>query len=219
MAKFVQGVHGQFSGRIGNIVGSSWKGKGVMRIRAAKVSNPRTDKQQTTRVKFSLAGRFTARMSSLIADGFKSGATGITAQNAAMMYNLRNGLAGTYPDLILNFSELKISMGDLPFPVDMVVTKSGTNGLQFTWTDNSSEPGAALNDVLCIGIYNPEKEKALKFIGLFQRSQATGLLQLPSGWLSSTVHVYAFFKSQTHTTGSEFFVSESAWLGSFDMSA
>ena len=219
MGTFKQGIHGNFSGKVGNVVGSSWKGKGVMRIRPASVSNPRTEKQQSVRGKFALVGRFTARLSSLIADGFKSYAIGITAHNAAMMYNLKYGLNGVYPDLSLNMNEMKISLGDLPLAMDLSAIKSGDNALQLSWTDNSSEPGAAPNDLLSIGIYDVEREKALKFRGQFQRAQSGGLLEIPAYWLDRTLHVFAFFKSQTHDAGSEYYVSESIYLGSFDMSS
>lgn len=219
MATHKQGVHGNFSGKIGNVVGASWKGKGVMRIRPASVSNPRTEKQQTIRGKFALVGRFAAKMSSLIADGFKSHAIGITAHNASMAYNLRYGMSGSYPDLSLNMDEMKISIGDLPIAMDLNAIKSGSNGIQFSWTDNSNEPGAASNDLMSIGIYDAEKEKALKFPGKFNRSEASGFLEIPSHWLDRTIHVFAFFKSQTHAAGTEFYVSESMYLGSFDMSS
>ena len=41
-----QGILGGFSGKVGPIVGFHWKSKYYIRARAAKVSNPRTPKQQ-----------------------------------------------------------------------------------------------------------------------------------------------------------------------------
>jgi hypothetical protein len=218
MAKFNQGVHGQFSGKIGNVVGSSWKGKGVMRIRPASVSNPKTEKQQTVRGKFSLVGRFVARLSSLVADGFKSQADVITAQNAAMKYNLQHGLLGEFPDLSLNMSALKISQGDLPSSTDLVAVKNA-NLLEFSWSDNSNEAGAASNDLLSIGIYDSEQEQALKFQGIFSRGDAGGIVEIPANWLDRTIDIYAFFKSQSNAINSGLYVSDSIYLGSIDMSA
>ena len=43
-----QGILGGFSGKVGPIVGFRWKSNYYIRARAAKVSNPRTPKQQTT---------------------------------------------------------------------------------------------------------------------------------------------------------------------------
>ena len=44
-----QGILGGFSGKVGPIVGFHWKSKYYIRARAAKVSNPRTPKQQAER--------------------------------------------------------------------------------------------------------------------------------------------------------------------------
>ncbi len=44
-----QGILGGFSGKVGPIVGFRWKSNYYIRARAAKVSNPRTPKQQEQR--------------------------------------------------------------------------------------------------------------------------------------------------------------------------
>ena len=51
-----QGILGGFSGKVGPIVGFRWKSNYYIRARAAKVSNPRTPKQQEQRGKFATAG-------------------------------------------------------------------------------------------------------------------------------------------------------------------
>ena len=47
-----QGILGGFSGKVGPIVGFRWKSNYYIRARAAKVSNPRTPKQQEQRGKY-----------------------------------------------------------------------------------------------------------------------------------------------------------------------
>ncbi len=53
-----QGILGGFSGKVGPIVGCHWKSKYYIRAHAAKVSNPRTKKQQEQRGKFATAFSF-----------------------------------------------------------------------------------------------------------------------------------------------------------------
>lgn len=55
MARIKQGILGGFSGKIGNIVGSSWKGIAVMKTLPLSVSNPKTAKQVEQRGYFSEA--------------------------------------------------------------------------------------------------------------------------------------------------------------------
>ena len=61
MAKIKQGILGGFSGKVANVVGTSWKGRAVMKSQPLSVSNPRTEDQVAQRNKFSkiaeLAGK------------------------------------------------------------------------------------------------------------------------------------------------------------------
>lgn len=54
MAVIKQGIFGGFSGRVGNVVGTSWKGIAVMKALPLSVANPRTSGQVEQRGKFSL---------------------------------------------------------------------------------------------------------------------------------------------------------------------
>ena len=57
MGTIKKGILGSFSGKVGNIVGASWKGIAYIRSLPASVRNPRTVKQVTQRSKFIQAGR------------------------------------------------------------------------------------------------------------------------------------------------------------------
>lgn len=54
MAKLWQGLLGGVSGKVGNLVGSSWKGIPVIKSKPLSVANPRTSKQIAQRAKMSL---------------------------------------------------------------------------------------------------------------------------------------------------------------------
>lgn len=55
MGKIKKGVFGEFTGKVGNLVGCTWKGIPYMRTRPANMTNPRTEKQQGQRSKFQVA--------------------------------------------------------------------------------------------------------------------------------------------------------------------
>lgn len=42
MGKIKKGVFGEFTGKVGNLVGCTWKGIPYMRTRPANMTNPRT---------------------------------------------------------------------------------------------------------------------------------------------------------------------------------
>ena len=47
-----QGILGGFKGKVGNVIGTSWKGRAVMKAMPLSVANPRTALQVTQRSKF-----------------------------------------------------------------------------------------------------------------------------------------------------------------------
>lgn len=53
MAKIKQGILGGFSGKVASLVGTSWKGRAVMKSLPLSVANPRTESQVAQRNKFS----------------------------------------------------------------------------------------------------------------------------------------------------------------------
>lgn len=53
MGTINQGILGNVSGRVGNVVGSSWKGIGVVKIKPSSVANPQTAAQVEQRTRMS----------------------------------------------------------------------------------------------------------------------------------------------------------------------
>jgi len=68
MGKIKQGILGGFSGKVANVVGSSWKGIAVMKSLPLSVANPRTAAQVAQRTKFTNVTLFA---SSILADIIK----------------------------------------------------------------------------------------------------------------------------------------------------
>lgn len=52
MAKIKQGILGGFSGSVAGVVGSSWKGRAVMKSKPLSVANPKTEGQVAQRTSF-----------------------------------------------------------------------------------------------------------------------------------------------------------------------
>ncbi len=219
MATHRQGVLGGFKGRIGNIVGSSWNGQNVMRIRPASVSNPRTPAQQNIRSRFALMGRLLSTQRRLVNIGFKAYVEGGTAFNAAMKYNLANAVAGEYPDLSLDFSQLRLSRGTLPVLTGLQAVVSSSLSFDLTWTDNSSMSQAGPDDLLMIGVYDPETASGYNLMGAFKRSDASGSVTLPDNWANRQIELFVFVVSplgmgQLYSKES---ISESTYLGTLQL--
>lgn len=205
MGKIKQGVLGGFSGKVGPVIGSSWKGKAYMKGIALSFNDANTDLQKAQRQRFTVVSGFVMSILSFVRTGFRSVADGMTTINACMSYNLRNGITGTYPNLALDFTKLLVADG----PIENVYNPSKQYddlSLEIGWSDNSGIGNAQGNDRVNVLVYCPEKgNSVMKELGA--RSERTGDIALPSAWSGSTVHVW-----MACTRGNE--SGKSVYLGS-----
>ncbi len=195
MGKYRQGIHGDFSGRVGNIVGSSWKGRSVMKIRPARVNNPRTEAQQKNRGRFALMGQFLSTQSRLVKIGWKPAAQNTTAFNEAMRYNLGVAIAGEYPDQFIDFSKVQLSSGQLPVPTNLQAVAASALSFNLSWENNSNLELAGDNDLLMIGIYDAASGEGYTVSGGFTRQQELALVTVPDNWSGRTLEVFVFMVS------------------------
>jgi hypothetical protein len=221
MGTFKNGILGGFSGRVGNVVGSTWRGKSVMRVRPASVTNPNTDKQRGQRSRFGMVNRFCSSLGDLVKVGFRPLAGKQSAFNAATSYNLRNAVVGDFPDVQLSFADLKLSKGILPGVASPVLNFVAPDRLELTWTDNSSKALASATDLLMVGLYAPESATGLCYLNAATRADAQASLEIPEEWLGTTAEVFAYFLSASGLGGvaTKEQVSDSVHAGSLLLQA
>lgn len=210
MGKIKQGILGGFNGKVGTVVGFSWKGRSVMRAIAQKVSNPKTDKQRTQRQRFQLVGKLVKGMSDAISMGFHPIQGNLTAQNVAMRYNLANAIAGTYPTQTIDYTKVMISRGTLVNGANLKGT-SADGMISITWTDNSNIDNALTDDMVAVGVYNTTKSEGLSYAtGKITRKNGGMTITLPERWKTDSFAAYISFVRADFS-----FASDSVYLGSF----
>jgi len=195
MGTFNQGIYGGYSGKVGNVVGSSWKGINVMRIMPASVSNPQTEPQLAQRQKFSITMTFLQPLSEFLKTGFKNYAVRKTGINAAMGYNLRNAITGAYPNFTIDYPNALVSRGSLPAALNQAAASTVAGTVVFTWDDNSDESGASALDKTLLVIYNPVKHQAVTVSELAERADGTQTVTVPDSFSGDLVQCYMAFIS------------------------
>jgi len=196
MATHRHGILGGFKGKVGNIVGSTWKGLDVMKIRPTSVTNPNTVRQQDQRSRFGLMMRFLSPQRRLVQIGFRPYAVHMTSFNAAMSYNLAAAIEGVFPDFGINYNMVMLSRGDLPALTQPVLAFIGPASVKLSWNDNSNSEGAKASDKLMVSIYDADSGRAQVFISCAIRGDATATLALPAEWAGRSVEVLTFFLSE-----------------------
>jgi hypothetical protein len=208
MGTIKQGILGGFSGKVGNVVGGSWKGIDYMRIMPASVANPQTDAQLNQRQKFSVTMHFLQPLSQFLKTGFKSFAVKMTGINAAMSYNIKNALTGTYPNYAIDYPNALVARGNLAGALNQVAASTVAGTVHFTWDDNSGEIGASAYDKTLLVIYNPAQNQAVTISELAERADGTQTVTVPDSFSGDLVQCYIAFKT---VDGNK--VSNSAFAG------
>jgi len=208
MGTIKQGILGGFSGKVGSVVGGSWKGISYMRGKAVSIKNPRTLQQMMHRNKFAAALSVLQPITAFLRVGFKRYAHRKSEFNAAMSYTVKNAIAGTYPDYTIDFSKLLVSRGSLT-GANSATAAPVTGKIKLTWEDNTGIGEAQPTDKAMAVAINPSKGEAAYITDGAPRSAATENLLVSPYWTGDEVEVYLAFISEN---GKD--VATSAYLGS-----
>ena len=114
MGVISKGILGGFSGLVGTVVGSHWKGIDYMRSKptkrsAASYSQAQLDQQ----LKFGVTTHFLQSLGGLPEQTFHRYAVQKTSRNSALSYLLKHAITGSSPDFTLDYSKVLISRGDI----------------------------------------------------------------------------------------------------------
>ena len=208
MGTIRKGVLGGFSGKVGTVVGSSWKGVSFMRSIPGKVKDPRTLLQLNQRSKFALTINFLKPMNALLRSGWKLYAHGQSAMNAAVSYTHANAITGTYPDYSIDPAKVLISCGGLTGVFNATAT-AASGAIEFKWDNNSGVNDAKQTDKALIAVVNPVKGEVITDSAGADRMAGTQSIAMPARWTGDTVETYLGFISED---GKE--VANSVYLGS-----
>src|SRR5690554_4006627 len=194
MGTLKEGVFGGFSGRVGKVVGASWRDIYYIRSLPSKVNDPKTEKQIKQRSRFSVVMEFLKTITPFIRIGFQSHASGrMTAFNAAMSYNMRHGVKKGEGGMVLDFPNVLVSRGSLVGATGIQTTI--VNGeLRVEWDADLSE-NARYDDVVLLLAYNPVKKQSVYDLNAGKRGATEARLQLPSVWTGNILETYVTFRT------------------------
>ncbi len=205
-----KGILGGFSGKVGTVVGGSWKGIAYMRSLPQNVKNPRTPKQVNHRAKFKIAIQLLQPVAELVRIGWKQHANRQSPMNAALAYTMANVVIGSGPSFTIETDRMMVSHGTLT-PASNVTAAIADGNMEFAWDDNSGTGTAKTTDRALIAIVNPLKRMAITNVAGAQRSAKAQTIPLPADWIGSGVPSLEVHMGFMSANGKE--VSNSIFVG------
>jgi len=189
MGKAKDPIFGGFSGRMGNVVGCLRHGKYYLRTLPEKVNQPDTPKQMAQRLRFRLVLDYLTPFSGFLKIGFGGYATGKSAYNAAMSYNLKHALTGAYPELAVDPGKILLCHGLLPQVAEQSLTAEAGK-LVFRWQPT---PDSNPNDSVILLTFCPDLKVANWIMHPAKRGDGTVEIEIPAGWDDKPVRGYLSF--------------------------
>lgn len=190
MGKIKQGILGGFSGKVANVVGSSWKGIAVIKSLPLSVANPRTAGQMLQRNTMTqIVAVARILLPTLITSYWNRFAHQMSGFNKFVKANIAAFNATGVDQAAL----IKASLGSLVGIVPSNLTYDNVgHQLSFDWIDNTGTADALGDDTISVLVYNVTDNVFIFFPEAGLRSEASVDLATTLIAPGNTIAVYPF---------------------------
>ena len=160
------------------------------------------------RAKFAITQKLLKGITPYLRVGYRGNTDTATPYNVATSKNVKLCIAGKYPSLGFDPSKLVLSEGSLE-GVEIYAASIKNNVATFTWTDNSDEQSANMNDFAMPMVYNFSKCKAIYSLEKASRVDGNTTLDIPASWKNDKLSCYiAFAAVETNAVSDTIYIGD-----------
>ncbi|TKC03715.1 DUF6266 family protein [Pedobacter frigoris] len=207
-----KGIMGGFSGKVGPVVGASWRGIDYIRAMPRKSEKPSSSKQLMQQGKMKLLRGFLLGVAEIIEDCFQNFEQK-TPMNAALSYNLYHTTEGATPEeMVISFPNLIYSKGDLLACWSLKVVCTASLTIDFSWENSAFNPMCAGTDRAIVVVYDPVSKQFFRAVDAGVRQESSVKVIVPEDFKGHAVHCYISFYSEEKSIA-----STNQYLGSLDV--
>lgn len=197
MAKVPEGLSGPVSGKVGNHVYYTVKGKTYVRMKPHKRRGKKTKKEKNNTSGFAKVQAFLRPIQSFLKVGFKDYGTATGGYRGAVSYALKHAIEGEHPDRVVNPALVRVCGGELHFPEVYAVVFEPDHVVRFTWSAEEGENGKPYDQVFMLA-YAPADDEVHSdsMVGVSTGAfRMTGIdsLKLSPGRYPREYHIYMGF--------------------------
>lgn len=208
MARFIKGINGAYSGKVGNVVGSNWRSIDYVRSVPKRSKKPASVKQLEHRAKFGLIISFIAPIKDIVNIGLSdSNLRKYTGFNLAVKMLLNAAVVGDYPDIRIDYSKVQLSKGPLAELAQLSCEETAPQVISIGWLSVLNRFNSFLDDEVVIIMY----DLADKVFSIFEdvtRADEGYTIEMPQNAAGHTMAAWVFV---IHRDGIQ--TSNSQYLG------
>lgn len=195
MAVINRGILGGFSGKLGNVIGGSWKGIAIMKSQPLSVANPKSAGQVAQRTKFSKTVELASSLlGTVITPVWNSFASMMSGYNLFMQTNSQSAFLtnGTFVPDGLQISPTTLA----PAPIDGVVVDVSSHNCTYNCSNLSGSENRLDNDIpYAILLNSAGKVIGTKTSGSTRESEGQTFNLDVTPVLGQAYTLYVFYKS------------------------
>ncbi|HEX6430493.1 MAG TPA: DUF6266 family protein [Niastella sp.] len=210
MGSLKYGNLGQITGKVGDVVVSSWKGKPYVKSVPGERKSPPTVKELNNRKKWAMAQAWLKPVTKFVRRGFNGYTPTVEGFLAAKSYLLKNAFEGEAPEFFINPALVKVSSGELPLPEQITAILISDFLVQFTWDTENIGIFNKYDQVMLLAYDIHNSAAFYKLTGQL-RTTGTDALQLKS-FSNRVYHLYVAFVAADRSTQ-----SDSVYLGAVNV--
>lgn len=208
MGKIKTGILGGFQGKVGTVIGSTWRGESIMRALPKTAAKAPTESQRIQRLKFKAVSEFLNPLRSTLSTYFGND-TGVKSKyNMATSYHITNAVEITEQGTQILYPRVLVAKGTL-FGFQNLTTTQSETVITLNWEDNTVFGNAKAEDTVNVVCYIEEVNTFYVFESIANRDGLTASVTLPQNFLGYNVEAYAFLYDKVSKTS-----SNSVYLGS-----
>jgi hypothetical protein len=197
MARLTNGIFGPFTGKIGGVVGSSWRGMPILKTAPKETTKKPSPAQLLQRAKFSFAMAFLYPIKPFLAERFGKIEGSKSPFDLALSYHLKETILVEGDMLLMNYPKVCISKGHLRGLEVISATINPETTLTLQWTNNSNQSFASPGDMLTVALYVPSNAAFFFFENCALRQDTVVQLTLPEEAANTEIHSWGTFVSFT----------------------
>ena len=212
MAIFNKGVLGGFSGKVGTVVGTTYRGQDVLRSLPRKSGKAPFEKQLQQQMIFKLVTAFLQPLKNIQSQFFGSKQGTKSRNNLAQSYTMKECIAVTAGVPSLVYNKVLITKGELAGFKNVISAAEPNQVIDISWDDNSAQGNANASDKVSVVCWCEEVSAFEIYENVALRSDATASVTLSAYYAGKDVQVWSYFSNDAGTQA-----CNSAYLGTLTL--
>lgn len=198
MAEIKQGILGPVNGKVGTVVGVTWRGRHFLRAKPLKSHKPASEAQLLQRARMKLVSPFTSKIKDFVNQQYplkKIGERITNGQEQLNSYLLKEGvkMIDGHPHLIID--KVLLSIGPLPPAAIKKVSFLKDFSVKVQWDDSIINALTQPSDQLTMVVYNDETDSFHIAESIAKREEKYTHFALDENWKKGTIHFWSVWRS------------------------